>query len=238
MLHDRHPILTVLCDKHQVRDFVAAKGWKSTLIPVLWSGADPELIPFDRLPSKFVIKATHGCAYNIFVRDKAQIEPRKVRLQLTKWLSENYCEDYHLGTEWGYKHIKPSIIIEDFLDDTGKVPIDYKFYCFSGRVELLSMHFGRFFKHTTKTFDRNFEPHEFRYQFDLYPGECRRPTNFDLMVNIAESLTAEFDFMRVDLYNIDGSVFFGELTPYTGGISLRFLPRTQDYALGEKWKHS
>jgi len=236
MLHDRSPLLTVLCDKLRVRDYVAQKAGTDCLVPLLWNGVDPELLPFDRLPQKYVIKTTHGCANNIFVRGSAEVDPGRIKLQLAKWLKFNYCEEFLLGVEWGYKHIKPAIIVEEFLDQDGKVPLDYKFYCFSGRVEFLTQHFGRFVKHKTRSFDRNYVPHEFRYQFEQYEGDCQRPRNFEGMVQLAEALAQDFDFMRVDLYNIDGRILFGELTPYPGGVSTRFLPESLDFALGEKWR--
>jgi hypothetical protein len=235
MLHDRDPLLTVLSDKLKVRDYVAPKVATDCLVLLLWSGDNPEQIPFDRLPSKFVIKTTHGCGYNILVKDKARIQPEMIKIQLDKWLRENYCADFFLGIEWGYKNVKPSIIVESFIDENGESPKDYKFYCFSGRVEFLTVHFDRFVKHKTMSFDRNFEPHEFRYQFDLYGGECQRPKNYEAMVKLAESLAGPFAFIRVDLYNLDGIPLFGELTPYPGGVSTKFLPPSLDYVLGDKW---
>lgn len=236
MLHNRSPQLTLLNDKLRVRTFVEAKVGADYLVPLLWSGDDPDKIPFDQLPSNFVIKATHGGDYNILVKDKASIDKNEIRLKLSKWLKENYCDDFRLGIEWGYKHINPSIIIEKYLETDGHPPIDYKFYCFSGRVEVLTMHFDRFIEHKTKAFDRNFEPHEFRYHFPHWTGECQRPQNFEEMIRLAETLSEEFDFMRIDLYNIKGSIYFSEFTPYTGGVSTKFLPREQDILLGEKWK--
>ncbi|OGL43431.1 MAG: hypothetical protein A2W05_00365 [Candidatus Schekmanbacteria bacterium RBG_16_38_10] len=237
MLHNRDTQLTLLNDKLLVRDYVAAKVGKDYLIPLLWTGANVEYIPFEELPSKFVIKATHGCAYNILVHDKREIKPQNIRLQLTKWLNENYCQDFCLGIEWGYKNIKPLIIIEDFIGENDQAPVDYKFYCFSGHVEFVTLHFDRFIEHKTRTFDRNFNPHEFSYHFGQWNGECQKPTHFDEMLYLAESLSEGFDFMRVDLYSVKEKIYFSELTPYPGGVSTKFLPVRQDYFLGEKWQH-
>ncbi len=136
----------------------------------------------------------------------------------------------------GYKNINPTIIIEFFVEERGKPPVDYKFYCFSGRVEVLTLHFDRFEEHKTRTFDRDFQPHEFRYGFKQWSGGCQRPSNFEAMVQLAESLAEGFDFMRVDLYSVGNRIYFSELTPYPGGVSLKFLPPRQDLILGEKWK--
>lgn len=237
MLFDRNQQLTLLNDKLRVRDFVTAKVGSDYLIPMLWKGDNPELIPFDDLPSKFVIKVTHGCSYNILVINKTKIDKRKIRLQLAKWLRTNYCQDFLIGIEWGYKNITPSIIIESFIGETEKAPEDYKFYCFSGRVEFVTVHFDRFIEQQkTRSFDRNFKPHEFKYQFDQWYGEFKRPSNFESMVQLAESLADGFDFIRVDLYNVNNRIYFGELTPYPGGVTTKFLPISQDYSLGKKWK--
>jgi hypothetical protein len=221
-----------------VRDYVAAKVGSKYLIQLLWSGETPEEIPFDQLPSKFVIKATHGSAYNIIVRNKAQIDKEAIRLQLAVWLKTNYAQEFLLGVEWGYKNIEPSIIIESFMEENEQAPVDYKFYCFSGRVEILTLHFDRIKDHKTKAFNRNFEPHNFGPEFKQYNGEYQRPSNFEEMVKLAESLSEEFDFIRVDLYNLKNKIYFGELTPYPGGVSsLRgFDIKSQDFVLGKKWK--
>jgi hypothetical protein len=237
MLHDRDPQLTLLCDKLRVRDYVIEKAGPDCLVPLLWSGEIPEQVPFDLLPQEYVLKTTHGCANNIFVRDKAKVDPAVIRRQLAQWLKFNYCEDFLIGVEWGYKHVRPVIIAEKFLEQDGTVPLDYKFYCFAGRVEFLTQHFGRLVKHKTRSFDRNYEPHEFRYQFEQFEGQCKRPKNFEAMVRLAETLAKDFEFMRVDLYNIDGQVYFSEMTPYPGGVSTRFLPDSLDQALGAKWTY-
>lgn len=235
MLHGRYDWLTWASDKERVRNYVAQNIGSQYLIPVHWIGADPEMIPFDSLPSSYVIKATHGCNYNIFVRDSSKVNRIAVRRQLRKWLAANYCEDYAIGIEWGYRNLKPLIIVETFIGEINRLPEDYKFYCFSGRVEFLTQHFDRFENHKTRSFDRNYGPHEFRYQFEQYGGECHRPPNFDEMVRVAESLAEPFGFIRVDLYNVNSRIYFGELTPYPGGVSTKFLPASLDRFLGNIW---
>jgi len=235
MLHDRDPRLTLLSDKLRVRDYVASRVGADYLVPLLWQGADPGQIPFATLPARFVIKATHGCAYNILVREKLQLDTTEAKRKLANWLKINYGEDFCLGIEWGYRNVPPAIIVESFIGDSDVPPMDFKFYCFAGRVEFLTQHFGRFVKHKTRSFDRNYGPHEFHYQFEQYEGECPRPRNFEEMIRVAETLAAEFAFIRVDLYNVEGRIYFGELTPYPGGVSTKFLPGSLDRALGDKW---
>lgn len=235
MLFKRDKYLTRLNDKLQVREFVITKGLDKYLIPLLWKGINPEDIRLDELPPKFVIKTNHGCGYNIIVRNKELINLEEAKKKLRKWLKENFCLDKYIGTEWGYKNILPAIFIEEFIEVDGKPPVDYKFYCFHGKVEVLTIHYDRFEDHKTRAFNRNFEPDEFRYDFEQWHGECKRPKNFDEMVQIAESLAEEFDFMRIDLYNVDDRIYFSEITPYPGGVSTKFLPKNRDYDLGAKW---
>lgn len=235
MLHDRNPQWTIFNDKLRVRDYIKDKIGEEILVPLLWVGEDPDDIPFERLPSQFVIKANHGCSFNIIVRDKTTLNIAETKSIISKWLSTNYGKDFFLGIEWGYKHIVPKIMIETFIGENGKVPTDYKFYCFSGRIEFLTLHFDRFEGHKTRSFDRNFEPHAFTYHFRQWSGECKKPPMFEQMVDTAETLASGFEFLRVDLYALDNKIYFGELTPYPGGISTKFLPVSLDYELGKKW---
>jgi len=235
-LHSRDSKLTMISDKFWVRDYVAEKVGGEYLVPLLWNGDKPEEIPFDELPLKFVIKMNHGCGYNIIVKDKNQLDREKAKQQLKKWISTNFGNDTFLGIAWGYRNIKPHIAIESFLEENENVPVDYKFWCFSGRVECISLHFDRFESHATLGFNRNFEPGGLQFDLPLYTGEFKRPSNYKEMVRVAETLAEGFDFMRVDLYNVGGMIYFSELTPYPGGVTTKFEPESMDYLLGEKWK--
>jgi len=175
MLHERTPLLTIISDKLATRDYVALKGYSDYLIPLVWKGGDPENIPFNDLPERFVIKATHGCSYNIIVTDKNTINKTDIILQLKKWLNENYCYQYIMGIEWGYKNIQPSIIIEKYIGTCLEPPADYKFYCFKQKVEFCSIHFDRFTEHKTLSVDRNFKPHELHYHLKTTQFNYRGP---------------------------------------------------------------
>jgi len=235
MLFDRNPRWVLVSDKLRMRDYVTERAGSEYLVPLLWSGDDPNRIPWEALPSKFVIKATHGCGYNLIVRDKSRLEPEPVRRQLTKWLQTNYGEIFGLGTEWCYRHIPPSLIIEEFLEEDGRSAPDYKFWCFSGRVECLTVHCRRHEMHVTQTFDRNFKPYKFPFHLYDTSEEIHPPPNFADMVGVAETLAGGFDFIRVDMYNVHGRVLLGEFTVYPGGGFIRFLPRELDVTLGAKW---
>lgn len=236
MLYDRSSISTIVNDKFQVRKYLEARGMGKYLIPLLWIGEDPHQIPFDELPEKFVIKTNHGCGYNIIVKDKIHFDREKTVRKLKKWLGENACLDKYLGTEWGYKNIKPYIIIESYIGVNGKVPLDYKFWCFSGTVEFITVHFDRFEKHTVRTFNGNFEPINIDKMVPVYSGDFHLPTNYREMIQVAESLSEEFAFIRVDLYNVNERIYFGEFSYYPGGVQMKFESREVDNELGKKWK--
>jgi hypothetical protein len=236
MLFDRNPLWTMLSDRLRVRDYVANKVGSEYLVPLLWHGDNPDEIPFDELPLKFVIKTNHGCGYNILVKDKAQLDQTKARRQLKKWLAENFCLDKFLGTEWGYKNIRPAIMVESFIDDNGSVPVDYKFFCYSGRAEFLKIDFDRFEDHSESFFDRELNLLNLVGRgIKQYQGKFELPENYKDMVRVAETLSQGIDFIRVDLYSVAGRIYFGEFTCYHGGGLIRLSPRKFDFLFGEKW---
>ncbi len=236
-LLERDPKLTMISDKFRVRDYVAGKIGIDYLVPLLWNGENPAEIPFDELPLKFVVKANHGCRYNIIVKDKTQLDREKVKRQLKEWIGINFCNDMALGIAWAYKNIKPHIIVESFLEENGKAPVDYKFFCFSGRMEFFKIDFDRFEDHSTKYYGRDLNELDLaEVGFKQYQGKIDLPDDFKDMVRVAESLAEGFDFMRVDLYSAKNNVYFSELTPYPGGISQKLEPDSFDYVFGEKWK--
>ena len=238
MLFDRNPLWTMLSDRLRVRDYVAGKVGVQHLVPLLWSGSNPEDIPFNELPMRFVIKTNHGCGYNIIVKDKTQLDTTKAIRQLKKWLGENFCQDTYLGIPWGYKNIKPMILVESFLGNNGSVPEDYKFFCFSGRAEYCKVDFDRFEDHTELFFDRDLKPIDFYGKgIKHYQGKFELPDNYQDMVRVAESLAWGIDFIRVDLYSVGGKIYFGESTCYHGGGMIRIHPRKYDFLFGEKWKY-
>lgn len=235
MLFDRNPLFTMISDKLRVRDYVSQELGSKYLIPLLWHGDNPEEIPFHALPSTFVIKANHGCGYNIIVKDKKTVNQPEIVLKLKKWLNENFCTDKWLGTEWAYKNIKRQILVESYIGDNGTVPVDYKFFCYSGRAEFIQLSFDRFGKQSERMLDIDFNTLDFYNGVNIYKGKVVKPDNYETMVKVAESLASNFDFIRVDLYDVAGKIYFGEMTCYPAGGRARFVPIKYDFVYGEKW---
>jgi hypothetical protein len=237
MLRGRDPRLTRISDKYLVRDYVGEKAGSESLIPLLWSGENPEDIPYDVLPNRFVVKTNHGCGFNILVPDKARADRRTIEIRLRKWLSINYAEDTYLGIAWGYRNIRPRVLIEEFIGEDLRPPEDYKFYCFAGRAEVITVHFDRFGEKKSIAFDSDFQRLRFRPSFKQHDIEHCLPQNAPAMRDLAEKLSRGFNFIRVDLYSVGSRIYFGELTPYPVGVSrfISFDIRDLDVELGDKW---
>lgn len=238
MLSDRSQFLTMLSDKLLVRDYVSSKVGAKYLVPLIWYGERLDNIPFHIFPNTFVIKANHGCSYNIIVKDKCHFQQNAAVIKLEQWLNENFCTDKFLGVAWAYKNIKPMILVEEFLDDGGRVPIDYKFFCYSGKASFIQMNFDRFGDAYEKFFDVDFNPLNLWQGTKQYTGKVIPPKNYQEMIRVAECLADNMDFIRVDLYNVGGCVYFGEMTCYPAGGIVRFIPRAYDFEFGSLWKRN
>lgn len=217
-LHDRNPFYTVLVDKYKVREYIAKKIGSQYLIPLLGVWDDPDKIDFDKLPNKFVLKCNHNSGLGMCIcKDKTMLNINKVKEDLSKGLRQNY---YLTGREWPYKNVNPCIIAEKYIENTDlKELVDYKFYCFNGYVDSVMVCIGRstgdprfYF------FDKNWNLKRYNLCGKVAPRDfsLERPANMDKMFGIAEVLSKEIEapFVRVDLYNVDGKIYFGELTFY------------------------
>lgn len=206
-------------DKYAVRGFVTEKGLKDILIPLfgVWDKATD--IDFDKLPDKFVLKATHGSGNILVVTNKSLINVNEVVNTFEKDLAKRYGA---LESGHHYMHIVPKMIAEELLhndDEAQKVSfslIDYKMWCFNGKCHFIWACANRD-EHSTEvmTYDREWHEHpEYSIFEDGYRhGEVLpKPKNLDYMIMIAEKLSEDFPCVRVDLYNVSGKIYFGELT--------------------------
>jgi hypothetical protein len=227
-----NPEFTPLSDKYAVRAYVASKVGEEYLIKLLWHGEDPNNIPFDTLPTEYVIKSNHACRQVIVVKGDA--DQTDIRRRVSGWLKINF---YWGNREHQYYHIKPRVLIEEYLKSPdGEWPLDYKFWCFGGHPELIQLANRGGDIH--RFYDTEWNLLDLHYRDRISQSHVPKPMNLDDMMSIASRLSAPFDFVRVDLYNIDGKIYFGELTftPVGGGLKLR--PESWDVKLGEKWQLS
>ena len=218
-----NPLVTQCIDKFRVRDYLRKKGYASLSAPLLssiYSKAEDLRLIWDFLPSKFVIKCNHGCGYNIVVKNKAEVSLEDAIRQLDLWLKQDYWKFY---CEVQYKFIEKGFFVEEYLAEDMK---DYKFYCFNGQPRTLQVASSGengevcFYVDIFDT-DWNLLPVTLGSHGHKNPSP-EKPSNFEEMKRIAADLSADFPFVRVDLYDVNGRVFFGELTfvPTGGFMSL------------------
>ena len=234
-------MLTKCTDKYLVRNYVRECGLGSILTAVyeVWDSVDD--IDLKKLPNRFFLKTNNGSGCNVLCNNKSTFNLENAKKILYKGLRTNYF--YELR-EYNYKNIQPKILCEEVLSPAnGEALIDYKMYCFNGKVRLILRAEGAALKdgsHATEYdnyfenyFDENFNPIELTDGYKKLPRErIIVPKQFDLMKSYAQVLAKPFPFVRVDLYNFDSRIVFGELTFYCGGGIHHFSPEYYNLKLG------
>ncbi len=237
-----NPLITMCSDKYWVREYVKMCGYEDILIDLYGVYDKFEDIDFSELPSKFFIKTNHGSGTNIIYDKNRDFNFEKYKKIFNDSLKKNY---YYIHREWGYKNIEPKIICEKVLIEKGrKVPLDYKLFCFNGKVEYVTVNLSSSdeYGNHSETVEKNFYDKDFNYidvrfsddNFD--PSLIKKPKNLDRMIEIAEKLSSPFPEVRVDLYNIDGKVYFGEMTFYHNGGYNESTPSDFVVKMGDKIK--
>lgn len=235
-LNDRNPLLKITASKYQVRNYIkevlGEREAQRVLIPLLWHGKDPSQIPFGRLPQNFVVKASHGSGWNLIVRG-GRPGPAEIIEKCRCWMA---MPPYGLEKqEWAYLGAERRIVIEQFLaDGKGKVPNDFKFFMIHGKCRMILVDVDRFEGHSKTLYDSEWMPIAVRRGAVQGPP-IERPKNLERMLDLAHALSQDFDFVRVDLYSLEGKVYFGELTHYPAAGNEPFDPRSFDYELGAYW---
>lgn len=232
-LYDRNPEYTRLVDKFDVRSYVAETIGDEYLIPCLGVFNDFDEIDFSKLPDRFVLKCTHDSGSVVICRNKAQIDMVVLKKHFDKYLKHN---SFYGGREWAYKNVKPRIIAEAFMvDDSGIGLKDYKFFCFGGSMKSLFVATERGVKGVDVKFDffdENYVHMPFKHGHENATLMPSKPVNFNEMKQLAEKLSQGFRHVRVDLYNVNGRVYFGEMTFYHHCGFVPFTPEKWDYTFG------
>lgn len=233
-LYDATDVKTELSDKYLVRKWVEEKIGKDYLIPLLgvWNNYDE--IDFEKLPNQFVLKTNHGSGTVIIVKDKYKINHKLSRQLFDDWMNTDYS--YLFGMEMQYTKIKRKIIAEQYLDTGDQDLQDYKFLCFDGRPYFCWVDLDRFKNHTRNVYDLNWNIQPWnQYTYGNSKNDIPKPKNFEKMVEIASLLCVGFSHVRVDLYNINGKIYFGEMTFTNGSGYERIVPDEYDFKLGKLW---
>ena len=225
------PDAHLYADKLRVRDYVAEAVGDHHLVPLLGSWSRAEEIDWSGLPERFVLKANHGSGFNTIVRDRSDLDVAWATDQLNSWLETDYT--LRGGGETHYRRIPPRLLAEELLaPDAADLP-DYKFFCFDGRPEFACVTFGRHSDPRLLYMDMNWNLTHFKSHSPRPDRPVERPAAFDQMVSVAETLAAPFFFVTVDLYEVEGSVFFSELTFIPGGGTYFISPRVWNRKLGD-----
>jgi len=229
-LRHHDPRLTNLVDKYAVRDFVHERIGEEYLIPLVGVYEHADDIPFDQLPARFVIKATHGSGWTLLCFDRNHYDWEQAKKRIAHWLSSNF---FRVGREWAYRDVPPRVVCEEMIDDgSGQPPPDYKIFCFHGEPRLIQVDLNRFSGHRRNLYDTqwNLLPTEFEYP--VGDPELAAPPNLGKMLNVAKLLSASFPFVRVDLYSTPRGVYFGEMTFFPEKGVGRFRPYRFDEEFG------
>lgn len=236
-LFDKDPRKTLCSDKYKVRDWVSERVGSEYLVPLLavWDSYDD--INIDILPNQFVLKTNHGSGDAVIIRDKKAITlakkielRRKIKFSLETDYSCRYCEMH-------YKDISPKIIAEEFIDSGSHDLVDYKFLCFDGVPYYCWVDMDRFTNHTRNVYDLEWNLQTWNQRsYGNYKGVINKPKNFNMMIEIVKELSQGFSHVRVDLYNVDGKIYFGEMTFTNGSGFEEITPLSADLMLGNLWK--
>ena len=238
-LNNRDPLLTKCSDKVKVRDYVKECGLGHILNEVYGVYDNANDIDFDELPDKAFIKTNHGSGTNIIWDRNKPFDKAKFRKKFNRALKENY---YWQSREWNYKNIEPKIIVEKILEDKeNKSLIDYRFLCFDGVVKMIFVDIetaaedGSHSPYAKRNvYDRDFNYLDIKVKRERYDKSLiSKPKNFEKMIEYAEILSEPFPFCRVDLYNINGDVYFGEITFYPGGAMQIVEPEEWEQRMGD-----
>ena len=231
-LNYRKPEFTQLVDKYGVREFVKERIGEQYLIPLLGVWNQVEEIPFEELPNQFVLKATHDSGGLVICKDKSLLDVSKAKKKLKRSLKHNY---YWAQREWYYKDVPAKIIAEKYMvDENTKELRDYKFFCFNGEVKFMFVATDRGTDTRSDFFDMNFEHIPVK---QYYPNAdinkvIEKPKLFEEMIDLAEKLSKDIPHVRVDLYEINGKIYFGEMTFFHFSGWKKFEPKYYDELFG------
>lgn len=232
-LNDRKKIYTTMVDKDKAKEYVASIIGEEYIIPNIGVYERFSDIDFDKIPNKFVIKTTHDSGGVFICRDKSKVDYKKMKKIITKSLKRNF---YKFRREWPYKNVKPKIIIEKYMEDEKRASIrDYKFFCFNGKPKLMYVSEGMENHSTAKMcfldMDYNLTKVK-RKDYRLFEKIPEKPINFEKMKELAAILSKDIPHLRVDFYEIDGKIYFGELTFATCAGFVPFEKDEYDVLLG------
>lgn len=221
-----------MVDKYLVRQYISEKLGKEYLIPLLGVWNTFEDINFNGLPNQFVLKCTHDSGGLVICKDKESLNLKDAEKKIKQSLKRNF---YYYGREWPYKNVHPRIIAEKYMaDEFEKELKDYKMMCFNGKVLCSFVCTERYSNDGLKVtfFDKDWKVMPFERHYPKSKKIIEIPKKYDEMIYLAEKLAKNIPFVRVDFYEIEERIYFGEITFYPGNGMEEFSPEEWDYKLG------
>lgn len=232
-IHDRKPEYSTYVDKYAVREYIEKTIGEKYLIPLIGVYGSAEEIPWDKLPKQFVLKCTHGSASNIICKDKHKLDIEESKRRLTRWMNKNW---FWFGREWPYKNVEPRIICEEYISNSDTVPNDLKVMCFNGEARLIELHIDRFSsRHTQDFYDVNWRRTQISQGGSFAtqsPVLVPKPACFDEMLRLSNFLARDKYHVRIDWYEVNGRLYFGEITFFDGSGFALFDNPEDDLMLG------
>lgn len=238
-IHYRNPVMHQCADKYLVRDYVRGKGLESILVPLIAKYDSLKDVQWDKLPDQFVIKTTHGGGgLNVVVcNSKEKLDMDEVKEKLS--FEPHPVKSNTVGREWAYYGLQPGIVVEELLVNRENPEAginDYKFFCYNGHAKYIIVDVDRFIGHKRNFYNRDWNNLHVTSDCAAIDRDIERPENLDEMLKIAEKLSEDFPYVRVDLYSVDGKVYFGELTFYPWSGYVQYTPDDADYWFGEDFE--
>lgn len=234
-LYYRNENMPICVDKYRVREYISKKGLDDILVKLYAVYDTADEICFANLPERFILKTTNGSSTNIICKDKGRLDEKAVRNQVAAFLKQSSAS---AGREWAYSKVRPRIIVEQLLEDSsspdGSVT-DYKFLCFNGQPEYIVLDVDRFTQHKRNIYDTQWNNLHIASDCPCSDIEYPRPDTLEEMLKVAETLCKEFPAVRVDLYSVNGKVYFGELTFFPWSGYVKYTPDCFDFEMGKKF---
>ncbi len=230
----RDPLLTKCADKYAVREYVKEKIGEEFLIPLLGVWNNPNEIDFESLPNQFVLKVNWGSGQNIIVKDKSELNIEETKTKLQEWMMPRN-NHYFMGLEWCYKNIEPKIIAEKYIEQMDGKLIDYKFFCNWGVPKFLFLAIDRFIDTKFNFYDLDWNLLPVKNHYENCTQNIPKPKNYEEMLELSKKLSTDFPLVRVDLFEIEDKIYFGELTFYHFNGNEAFEPIVWDYKFGENF---
>ena len=232
-LYDHRPEYTRMVDKYGVKQYVAERLGEEHVIPVLGVWERAEDIDFDSLPQRFVLKTTHDSGGIVVCKDKSKLDIEAARKRMKRFLKRDY---YEHKREWPYKDVKPRIMAEKYMEDTRQGELrDYKFFTFGGepRVLYIAQGRGKGGETVADFFDMDFNHLPFTIDHDMADVPPEKPVQFEEMKRMAALLSQGTPQLRVDFYEVDGQIYFGEMTFFHCSGLNPFHPEQWDRTFGD-----